>query len=261
MPKVRGGLPDHPVRLSVSVLRTHLVAPDVFAALSKSALYLQRTEFDAWYEKQKRRRRGPSQRTSKKRQKKRKEPPGRPTKITNELLTSIKALVAQGKWSAPDGIAKLARLLASNGAPLRNTLRRAVDQLYLEIGDTRYRVVPRKRSKAKSAKPANLVSVRRHPESDESVIQGRRSDFEGAPMWTKENRGRYDRSRLRYRSDLTDEEWAITAARRWLREATRIEGPWRLNFKRHASRFSRNSKAGSSFQIGVSRGRRIALAS
>jgi|SRR5665213_1536772 transposase len=27
-------------------------------------------------------------------------------------------------------------------------------------------------------------------------------------MWTKENRGRYDRSRLRYPSDLTDEEWA-----------------------------------------------------
>lgn len=27
-------------------------------------------------------------------------------------------------------------------------------------------------------------------------------------MWTKENRGRYDRSQLRYPSDLTDEEWA-----------------------------------------------------
>jgi len=27
-------------------------------------------------------------------------------------------------------------------------------------------------------------------------------------MWTKENRARYDRSRLRYPSDLTDEEWA-----------------------------------------------------
>jgi len=31
----------------------------------------------------------------------------------------------------------------------------------------------------------------------------------GPPMWTKENRGRYDRSRLRYPSDLTDEEWAL----------------------------------------------------
>ena len=27
-------------------------------------------------------------------------------------------------------------------------------------------------------------------------------------MWTAENRARYDRSRLRYPSDLTDEEWA-----------------------------------------------------
>jgi transposase len=26
-------------------------------------------------------------------------------------------------------------------------------------------------------------------------------------MWTTENRGRYDRSKLRYPSDLTDEEW------------------------------------------------------
>ena len=30
-------------------------------------------------------------------------------------------------------------------------------------------------------------------------------------MWTRENRGRYDRSKLRYPSDLTDEEWAIVA--------------------------------------------------
>jgi transposase len=28
-------------------------------------------------------------------------------------------------------------------------------------------------------------------------------------MWTVENRARYDRSRLRYPSDLTDDEWAL----------------------------------------------------
>ena len=28
-------------------------------------------------------------------------------------------------------------------------------------------------------------------------------------MWTTENRGRYDRSKLRYPSDVTDAEWAI----------------------------------------------------
>jgi hypothetical protein len=30
-------------------------------------------------------------------------------------------------------------------------------------------------------------------------------------MWTKENRRRYDRSGLRYDSDLTDDEWAEIA--------------------------------------------------
>lgn len=30
-------------------------------------------------------------------------------------------------------------------------------------------------------------------------------------MWTKENRGCYNRGKLRYPSDLTDEEWALVA--------------------------------------------------
>jgi hypothetical protein len=29
------------------------------------------------------------------------------------------------------------------------------------------------------------------------------------PMWTTENRPRYNRDKLRYPSDLTDEEWAL----------------------------------------------------
>src|SRR6202162_14309 len=31
-------------------------------------------------------------------------------------------------------------------------------------------------------------------------------------MWTSKNRGPYDRSRLRYPSDLTDDEWALVGA-------------------------------------------------
>ena len=31
----------------------------------------------------------------------------------------------------------------------------------------------------------------------------------GVDMWTNENRGRYDRSRLRYPSDVTDDEWSL----------------------------------------------------
>ena len=33
-------------------------------------------------------------------------------------------------------------------------------------------------------------------------------------MWTTENRSRYDGSKLRYPSDLSDEEWAV-AFLRW----------------------------------------------
>jgi len=32
-------------------------------------------------------------------------------------------------------------------------------------------------------------------------------------MWTNDNRARYDRSKLRYPSDLTDEEWALIGPR------------------------------------------------
>src|SRR5208283_3527887 len=55
-----------------------------------------------------------------------------------------------------------------------------------------------------------LEPVRELNESLESlVIQGRGPNhFEGSPMWTNENRAHYDRSRLRYPSDLTDPEWA-----------------------------------------------------
>ena len=37
-------------------------------------------------------------------------------------------------------------------------------------------------------------------------------------MWTTENRARYDRSRLRYPSDLTDQEWELVGpltGRQW----------------------------------------------
>jgi len=43
------------------------------------------------------------------------------------------------------------------------------------------------------------------------VIQGGGLILGRSPVWTNENRGRYDRSRLRYPSDLTDEEWSLVA--------------------------------------------------
>src|SRR4026208_1631037 len=54
------------------------------------------------------------------------------------------------------------------------------------------------------------VSVREEVAPYESfVIQERCPDSRGPPMWTNENRARYDRSHLRYPSDLTDDEWKL----------------------------------------------------
>jgi transposase len=41
------------------------------------------------------------------------------------------------------------------------------------------------------------------------VIQGWWPNSRGPPMWTSKNRARYDRSKLRYPSDLTDDEWRL----------------------------------------------------
>jgi transposase len=54
-----------------------------------------------------------------------------------------------------------------------------------------------------------LVSVRKHIESYESfVIQGWWPDSRRVTDVDSEEPGRYDRSKLRYPSDLTDDEWA-----------------------------------------------------
>jgi hypothetical protein len=141
--KSRGGLPDHPIRLPFNLLRDNVVAPELFAALSSSAMFLQGTEFKGWYQRQKRQRRWPSQRESVKPR------AGRPSKQTEKLLTSIRARAAENSWSASEGIAPLVKLLVAHGQPTRNTVRRAVDRLYEETGDPAYRIVPRKRAKAK----------------------------------------------------------------------------------------------------------------
>ena len=51
-------------------------------------------------------------------------------------------------------------------------------------------------------------------------------------MWTIENRPRYDRTGLRYPSDLTDAEWDLVKRRNSAREAWRPEargrGPRRV---------------------------------
>ncbi|MET4841931.1 hypothetical protein [Bradyrhizobium japonicum] len=120
MIRTRGGLPDHAVQPFVK-------------DLSKSALYLRREEFEAWYQKAKKKRNWPSQRSSCKPRM------GRPSKQT-ELLDSIKAIANGGRWSAEQNfIADLVRLLKSKGVTAsRQTVERTVELLYRETGDLRY---------------------------------------------------------------------------------------------------------------------------
>jgi hypothetical protein len=143
LPKVRGTLPDRPARHPFNLFSDEPLAPDLFAGLSSSALHLSRAEFVAWYEREKSKRRWPSQRESKQ------APIGRPSKITSKLLDLIRGCVAQNAWDADKGIAPLVTLLAPNGAPNRNLVRPAVQQLFEETGDLAYRIVPRKRAKQK----------------------------------------------------------------------------------------------------------------
>ncbi len=148
--RTRGGLPDHVVRPTVALLGDKVVTSELFAALSKSALYLQKSEFEAWYDQIKSRGRWPSQRT-------RTMPRvGRPTKHTDQLRTSIIARVEEGSWCAKQPVAELERLLAAMGAPKRNTLKRTVDQLYRETGDIRYLITKRKRLRPEPVGTPNI---------------------------------------------------------------------------------------------------------
>ena len=55
-----------------------------------------------------------------------------------------------------------------------------------------------------------LVRLKLLESLESFVIQRRRPDSRrGPPMWTDENRAKYDRDHLRYPSNLTDDEWAL----------------------------------------------------
>jgi hypothetical protein len=66
------------------------------------------------------------------------------------------ARVEEGSWCAKQPVAKLERLLASKGAPKRNTLKRTVDQLYRETGDIRYLIIKRKRLRPEPVATPNI---------------------------------------------------------------------------------------------------------
>jgi hypothetical protein len=144
----RGGLPDHAVA-PVRRFAKDSVTPELLTALSKSALYVRRKEFEAWYKKVRKKRNWPSY-SHYLRYKPTNKPPkplmGRPSR-QNDLRDPILAL--EGRWQT---IADLVRLLESAGKiATRDTTRRVVDQLFRETGKECYRRRERRRTAVKLA--------------------------------------------------------------------------------------------------------------
>lgn len=148
MIRTRGGLPDHVIRPE-GFLSNNAVTPELLATLLRSALYLRREGFDAWYQKARDKRNWPSQRSTSM-PNMAKPRMGRPSK-QNDLRNSIIALANQRGWSTLQTITDLVRLLKSGGKIVtRDTARRTVDQLFKETGEPCYRRRARRRSTGKA---------------------------------------------------------------------------------------------------------------
>lgn len=143
MIRTRGGLPDHVIQPERIFARDPL-PPELRGALSKSALYLGREEFAAWYEEARKKRIWPSQRSSSKPR------IGRPSR-QSDLRARIVELAKDEKSFARQTIADLVRLLKTKGKRAeRDTVRRLIDQLYRETGDPCYWRSVRKRARSQS---------------------------------------------------------------------------------------------------------------
>jgi hypothetical protein len=136
LPRSRSGLPDR-VRVPTSLLRGDgAIDGELFRALSSGRLLLKRADFENWYGRERERGKWPSQHE-------RRQPRfGRPSKQT-ALRDSILGLVYSGRWdSNKHSIAALAKMISKNprAPPVsHDTVTRAVDHLFREVGDERLR--------------------------------------------------------------------------------------------------------------------------
>jgi hypothetical protein len=141
LPRSRSGLPDRAVRVPASLLSTGAIDGDLLRALSAGRLLLRRSEFENWYARERERGRWPSQRGRQQRR------VGRPSKRA-VLHDAIVALVYADRWDGnKNTVAELAAMLAETGAPpvSHDTVARAVDHLFQQLGDERLRRRTRKK--------------------------------------------------------------------------------------------------------------------
>jgi hypothetical protein len=133
---IRGSLPDHP-RASMKAAGGD---GKLFRSLNTGLLLVRRSQFDAWYQRERAKRRWPSQRSTSKRR------DGRPSVQTDDLRTAVINAMRERKTS----IAALRRRLVGSGRadiPSLDTLERLVDQLYRETGEAEFFRMKRTRRK------------------------------------------------------------------------------------------------------------------
>jgi hypothetical protein len=141
----RGGLPDRVVRPWYGWVEQGLVCAEVFRLLQQGELLLLTADFEGWYRRERRNGAWPSQRARKQKRRRR----GRPSQRTEAMRERILGLVRSGEWSARDGFPALRQRLEERdgAAPSEDTLRRAVEELFLDTGEPE--LVIRRRLKRK----------------------------------------------------------------------------------------------------------------
>ncbi len=146
-----GSLQDDPIRPSLATAEGN---EKLFRLLTVGILLIRADDFAVWYESDHAKGKWPSQRS------KSKIGNGRPTKQTEVLRNAVLALVRDGKWNGEIGITELRGLLVAAGrddVPSTDTLRRMVDQLHHETGDTGlFRKVPARRKRVRGPRPEKI---------------------------------------------------------------------------------------------------------
>jgi hypothetical protein len=133
MIRARGGLSDDVIRPTLRLVHDQPQAECLLAAMQDGVLMVDAEEFKAWYRTERSRGIWPSQvGKSVKR--------GRPTKQTEGLRSKIGAITDENRWRPSDGFPALRALLQIDGIlASADTLRRLIDQMFLESGDPRLR--------------------------------------------------------------------------------------------------------------------------
>jgi hypothetical protein len=140
----RGGLTDHPVRLSLPIVLKGGGDEGLYVLMRAGIFIISKKDFNAWCVSERRKGKWPSQRQRKKR------PEGRPSSQTERLRNAVLELVDQQKWNGDMSVPSLHRLLIETAGcelPSEDTLRRLVDRLFGETGDARLRITARRRVK------------------------------------------------------------------------------------------------------------------